>query len=255
METESSCHEIQNSLFSISDLRDNPNGNDEILLEVYRELLQVHFPVEGELDKLEDLMEGLKKPANNRDPEMHILVAKCKKSSIKSISYELAGCCGYEYYPTGNLCIMMYLCVAKPFRRQGLAGKFVRTMEAQLLQRSKGQPIAAILAETHTAAVDDEIMDPLARQEVLSSLGFRCLDFNYIQPPVSDEHEPCGGLRLLVKDQKQLPSQVIIDYLDGFSGSVNDWQEDRWKGEPWYTGQISELQKGSIINALEQRPW
>ena len=67
-------------------------------------------------------------------------------------------------------------------------------------------------------------MDPLERQLVLATLGFRCLDFDYVQPPLSEEQKPCGGLRLLVKDQEALPREAIVAYLDDFSGSVLGWE-------------------------------
>lgn len=98
-------------------------------------------------------------------------------------------------------------------------------------------------------------MDSRIRQDVLVSLGFSCLKFNYTQPPLNDQEQPCGGLRLLVWKQNKLPSQVIVDYLDGFSGSVMNWDETRWKNEKWYTTQLTEISSNSFVEAVRERPW
>jgi len=235
---------VQACGYEMVDLRESEG---ELLDPVYGELLQRHFPVTGELDDLEDMRKGLV-CGGGRTPELHIVVAKHIETK------EPAACACYEYYPTGNLCRLSYLCVKEQHRRQGLGRRLLRYMESQLQERIGGQPLAAILAETHMASVDDGIMDAALRQEVLASLGFRCLQFNYTQPPLSDHHNPCGGLRLLVKDKEQLPVSVVISFLDGFAGSVFDW-DDSWKTEPYYITQVEELQQASVVQSTHVRPW
>eukprot|EP00913_Durusdinium_trenchii_P025435 g23879.t1 len=165
----------------------------DLLRHVYDGLLQVHFPVPGELDDFETMISQLQQP--------------------------------------------------------GVSKVLMERIQAQLAQRAE-KPLAAIFAETHSADawsrrtfvartfvvtkgiairkqdVIDGIMDRLERQEVLAALGFRCLDFDYTQPPLSERHEPCGGLRLLVKDQDALPREAVVGYLDDFSGSVLGWEEE-----------------------------
>lgn len=240
--------------FTMTDLRnmENEEERNSLLLEVYSELLQTNFPVEGELDEYEDMVTGLKND-DGRDPELHILVARCGTSGT------LAGCACYEYYPTSDCCLLSYVAVSKDFQRKGCCQTMMRHMELQLVARLRGsaregRDLCPIFAETHMISVDDGIMDPLERQQVLANLGFRCLDFNYTQPPLNDQMEPCGGLRLLVRSQDSLPSKTVVAYLDGFAGSVCGW-DDSWKNEPYYVEQIKELTSRSDIPATSTTPW
>uniref|UniRef100_A0A7S3HR84 N-acetyltransferase domain-containing protein n=1 Tax=Spumella elongata TaxID=89044 RepID=A0A7S3HR84_9STRA len=238
----------EKSPFCMTDLRDLEGAQrDDFLKQVYDELLMPHFPVEGELDDLDDMSAGLDK-ADGRDPEYHIVVARDRDTD------ELAGCACYEYYPIADCCLMSYICVAAAHRRKGVSQQLIRKMELQLLARTNGRPVAAIFAETHESTVQDGIMDPLQRQEVLASLGFRCLDFAYTQPPLNEREKPCGGLRLLVKDKELVPSDAVIAYLDGFAGSVTGW-DDSWKGEPYYQAQVRDLSARPNVQATAKRPW
>eukprot|EP00928_Gymnodinium_smaydae_P041557 TRINITY_DN28108_c0_g1_i2.p1 TRINITY_DN28108_c0_g1~~TRINITY_DN28108_c0_g1_i2.p1 ORF type:complete len:475 (-),score=27.48 TRINITY_DN28108_c0_g1_i2:370-1794(-) len=235
------CESFQ---IQIVDLRETRR---DLLPEVYRELLETHFPVEGELDELEDMEAGLEASDTNR-PELHVLVAICSDDT-------LCGCACYEYYPLGNFCLLSYICVAHAFRRQGIARRFMLALEAQTKAQKTYKQLTAVFAETHCADVEDGIMDPRERQEVLAALGFRCLQFDYIQPPLSDHQEPCGGLRLLVKDQSCLHSEVIVEYLDNFAGSVMGWEHESWKQEPYYKQQVKQLLDLPYVNAVSKRPW
>lgn len=220
----------------------------DLLQAVYDCLLKVHFPVPGELDDLETLQDALQQPSDGLNPELHVLLLSETAEPMEN----LMGCASYEYYPRGNHCLISYICVAEPFRRRGVSKLLMSTLQKQMEERA-AKPLAAIFAETHASDVEDGIMDPLERQEVLASLGFRCLDFDYVQPPLSDQHKPCGGLKLLVKDQDALPREAIVSYLDDFSGSVLGWKEESWKEDPWYQKQISSLPP--LISARNQRPW
>ncbi|CAK9079281.1 Alpha/beta hydrolase domain-containing protein aho-3 (Abnormal hunger orientation protein 3) [Durusdinium trenchii] len=184
----------------------------DLLRHVYDGLLQVHFPVPGELDDFETMISQLQQPVDGLNPELHVLVLMTGDEPM--------GCACYEYYPRGNHCLISYICVAEAFRRQGVSKVLMERIQAQLAQRAE-KPLAAIFAETHSADVIDGIMDPLERQEVLAALGFRCLDFDYTQPPLSERHEPCGGLRLLVKDQDALPREAVVPQPSRARGVVD----------------------------------
>merc|ERR1712087_917335 len=103
-------------------------------------------------------------------------------------------------------------------------------------------------------SVIDGIMDPLERQKVLKSLGFRCLDFEYTQPPINEKQQLCRGLRLVVKGCESLPSEVIIAYLDGFAGSVCGW-DCSWKAKPYYKDQLEQLKGRVCVEATAELPW
>lgn len=216
--------------------------------DVYNQLLKVHFPIEDELDDLEDMRSTLQPRADPRDPELHVLVARQGE--------QLIGCACYEYYPRSNFCLMSYICVGAQHRGLGVAGRLVSYLERDMQRRARetNRDLAAIFAETHVAGTEDAIMDTNLRQQVLRSLGFRSLRFDYTQPPLSDCHKPCGGLRLLVKDQTELPSSAVIAYLDDFAGSVEGWDSGGWRDEPYFKAQLAQLQT-STVEASADLPW
>lgn len=216
-----------------------------MLDEVYTELLQKHFPIADELDDLDDIRENLAKEPDGRFPELHLLVAKSGERPV--------ACCYYEYYPPGNFVLISYICVQEAFRGCGVSRRFMARLEEQMGGRATG-PLCAIFAETHEVKVEDGVMDARQRQAALRSLGFRCLKHDYVQPPLSEKHKPCGGLRLLVKDKERLDPSVVIAYLDNFAGSVFDY-DDRWKSEKYYADQVEALAKVDFVEATRDLPW
>lgn len=243
--TSASAREREGSVvdYDIIDLRD---GNRDLLDQVYADLLSTHFPIADELDDLEDMRTNICKEADGRFPELHILVARNGEA--------LMGCACFEYYPVSNVCLLSYICVSAPFRRQGVAQALVRELEERMERRAGADQLAAILAETHEVSVEDGIMDAGLRQAVLASLGFQCIQFDYTQPPLSRGHNPCGGLRLLVRNKSSLHSAVLISFLDDFAGSVFDY-DGSWKNETYYLKQVDQLQKVTLVNATGERPW
>jgi GNAT superfamily N-acetyltransferase len=228
---------------SIVDLR---TEQAELLDSVYQSLLQVHFPVADELDDLEDMRTNLAKEPDGRYPELHMLVAKSEDRPM--------ACCYYEYYPPGNFVLLSYLCVLDEFRGCGVARSLIASLEEEMNQRTGGRPLDAIFAETHQVKVEDGIMDAGLRQKVLKSLGFRCLKYDYVQPPLSEKHKPCGGLRLIVKGRESLDPSIIVSYLDNFAGSVFEY-DDSWKTEQYYIDQVAALKQLTSVETTGELPW
>lgn len=231
--------------FELIDLRDY----SALLPKAYAELLVPNFPCHGELDDLETMESGLAggDDRDDREPELHILVLRDGDA--------LAGLVHYEYYPRCSVCLLSYIVISPAHKGRGLASRLVRAMEAQLRQRCKGAPVAAIVAETHSISTEDGIMNPRERQDVLAHLGFRCLQFQYTQPPLKSFEEPPTGLRLLIKEKDKVDPNVIIQWLDDFAGSVNEWDESRWKNAGWYVSQVADLKAVQFVPSVAERPW
>eukprot|EP00930_Biecheleria_cincta_P021525 TRINITY_DN15936_c0_g1_i1.p1 TRINITY_DN15936_c0_g1~~TRINITY_DN15936_c0_g1_i1.p1 ORF type:complete len:269 (+),score=33.16 TRINITY_DN15936_c0_g1_i1:71-808(+) len=229
--------------FDILDLRTDAH---DLLDRVYKDLLQVHFPIADELDDLEEIRNNLSKKPDGRCPELHVLVAMFENQPV--------ACCYYEYYPQADFVLMSYICVCLEYRNRGLAKSLMAEVEHQMSERTGGKPVNAFFAETHSVDVDDGVMDAAQRQRVLRSLGFRRLKFNYVQPPLSENHQPCEGLHLLVKDKLSLPSSAILSYLDGFAGSVFDY-DNSWKTQQYYMTQVSDLSSMPEVDTTDVLPW
>lgn len=179
---------------------------------------------------------------------MHLLVAKTPESVLQA-------CLLYEYYPDGAFCLVSYICAAEHHRGQGLAKELLRRLDLQMLERTNGQGPDTIFAETHQVAVEDGIMDARARQKVLASLGFQCLKFEYTQPPLSEHHQPCKGLHLLVKGRTELPSERVMTFLDSFAKSVHSEADyGCWHNEPYFRDMMAQLEKPTL-STLGPPPW
>eukprot|EP00928_Gymnodinium_smaydae_P007109 TRINITY_DN1255_c0_g2_i1.p1 TRINITY_DN1255_c0_g2~~TRINITY_DN1255_c0_g2_i1.p1 ORF type:complete len:701 (+),score=108.28 TRINITY_DN1255_c0_g2_i1:150-2252(+) len=223
--------------------------DSHLLDEVYSRLLEPNFPISDELDDLEDIRKSLQVASDPRQPEYHVLVARWGQ--------ELLGCTCYEYYPRGNFCLMSYICVDPPYRALGVSRKLLDHLERQMRDRAResGKELGAIFAETNSIHTEDGVMDPAVRQSILRSWGFRALDFTYVQPPLSEHHKPCGGMRLLVKDQKELPGDSVASFLEDFAGSVFGWDSpEKWREESYFQAQLAEL-GNSPVKATWELPW
>jgi GNAT superfamily N-acetyltransferase len=79
----------------------------------------------------------------------------------------------------------------------------------EYLQHTLDDPISdkfyAFVAETNAVGVSDGIMQSEGRHAIMHRIGFRLLDFEYIQPPLSEEQHPCADLLLLTLHVEELP--------------------------------------------------
>ena len=66
-------------------------------------------------------------------------------------------------------------------------------------------PFFALFAETNARGVEDGIMDVAVRHRVMHGLGFRMLDFEYIQPPLGESQGACYDLLLLALSHDGFP--------------------------------------------------
>jgi len=231
--------------FDVIDLR---NECRDLLPAVYKDLLQVHFPVADELDDLEDIEEQLN-TNDGKFPEGHVAVVRGKGEHQGA----LMGCAVFEYYPQSNSALLSYICVAARFRRRGLSKVLLKTTQEAVAQRAGG-PVRALYAETHRCDVDDGIMDPKERQQVLQGLGFRCLPITYVQPPLSAHHKPCGGMWLLAWGTAPIPSAAVLEFLHDFAGSMMDY-DGSWKSEEYFQVMARELAEQEVVHGRAELYW
>ena len=92
---------------------------------------------------------------------------------------------------------------------------------------AKKEKVSAIFLETNSEAVPAErdVMAPAVRQKVLSNLGFRILNFTYVQPALSEDQEKCRDLLLACHESflqdagtgKGVSGVVVFDWLREFN--------------------------------------
>ncbi|KAL0479798.1 hypothetical protein AKO1_007427, partial [Acrasis kona] len=65
------------------------------------------------------------------------------------------------------------------------------------------------VAETNAVGVSDGIMESEDRHNIMHRIGFRLIDFEYIQPPLSESQSPCADLLLLALQNKMIPKDQV----------------------------------------------
>jgi len=159
------------------------------------------------------------------------------------------------------------------FRRIGLVTELLRRATDILNEQARKlgrPPLAAILAETNKAGVEDGVTVSTTRHEIQSRLGFCRLHFDYIQPPLSEGQDPCSELLLLIwqpnmpQDQLQLkegtvPAKMIRDWYNGFCHALMGYETDPkdYAQASWYTSTLNSLaaHEKSGIRWQANTPW
>ena len=226
------------------------NYSLELLTRFYNEQMIPHFPLEDERDELIDwiyCLDPLEK-SNHGDievkgPEMDVLLLLCDAQGIEESEQPLilAGV-AFEYYKEAEVGLVAYVTTQEHFQRKGIMKELHPIAVQALMQlhnycylkKTGSLPehkIKAILAETNTIdagdATETEIIN---RHRSLFSLGYRSVEFPYVQPPLGTEMDTFDDIILLVYqgvDQTKawfpnwsMPSKVPFDFAADFIKSV-----------------------------------
>jgi GNAT superfamily N-acetyltransferase len=162
--------------------------------------------------------------------------------------HRIAGATVWEYYKMSNCGLLSYFMVDERYRATGMGKCMVyqayemckhvaqeyqtkvayqnivkQRLDYSVVSKLKGheklyyqkmllassyKTFFAFFAETNAYDVDDGVMLAPQRHEIMRKIGFRMLDCDYIQPPLSEEQEPCVDLLLLALDVAELPRDV-----------------------------------------------
>eukprot|EP00042_Codosiga_hollandica_P021516 m.75458 g.75458 ORF g.75458 m.75458 type:complete len:254 (-) comp50398_c0_seq3:51-812(-) len=111
---------------------------------------------------------------------------------------EILGGATSEYYRKSNTALLSYIAVNPKCKGKGYA-HILKNAIFDIIERDSKEcgfeTISAIFLETNSIHVKDT-MDGPARHAVISSLGFRFLDFPYVQPALSEKQDKCHDLLL-----------------------------------------------------------
>ncbi|WP_462408816.1 GNAT family N-acetyltransferase [Neobacillus sp. Marseille-QA0830] len=137
---------------------------------------------------------------------------------------QVVGATEYRYYPDWNIAMTDFTIISK----QGLSlGRFLaenRMRDLQELAHANGNELFGMFAEIYDPyrASNHEfggvrVMDPYVRREVLSHLGYKRLDLEYVHPSWENNGEAVSGLDLCfmpILDQTEaLPASLVKDFL------------------------------------------
>jgi len=166
------------------------------------------------------------------DPGIRVFVAV--------LDDQVVGATEYRYYPDWNIAMTDFTIISKP----GLSlGRFLaenRLNDLQELAQANGKELAGMFAEIydpyrveHHEFGGVKVMDPYVRREVLSHLGYKRLDLEYVHPSWENNGEAVKGLDLcfmpLNDETDQLSAHLVKNFLTTYytvlSNKPQEWLE------------------------------
>src|SRR3989338_4195922 len=269
------------------------NYNQQILLDFYQKLMVPNFPIQDELEPLENFLVALK--AGSHHPfELDIVVgldgevpellssppaaSEWKGSSPVGLNRgdfkvpSIVGGIITEYYPEPNCGLITYLLVNRLFRGSGVAGFLVNYSRQVLSQNAKARGhlsgCDAIFLETNSAKKiqsQHDVIDPRSRHAILHRYGCRLVDFDYIAPPLSPQHHKVDFLLLTVLltdhiphdgTSYYVPSSLVINYVTALWKMAVELERTNidLNTEPDFRQMIEQLESRERIPLLDL-PW
>lgn len=187
-------------------------NRSEWLVRFYEELLIPNFSqFPNELDSLNNFYNALNDLSNHSYKLYITLIVEDDKI--------LAGA-SYEYYLKSKSVLLTYIVVSDSAKGKGLSKLLMSEIQNELKYHHKD--IKALFAESNSDNVDEskDVMNPTLRRIILNKLGFRYLDFEYIQPPLSKDLNKCEDLILSIhKDyisSEGVKKSVVLKWLEEF---------------------------------------
>jgi hypothetical protein len=153
---------------------------------------------------------------------------------------QVVGATEYRYYPDWNIAMTDFTIISKP----GLSlGRFLaqnRLKDLQRLALEHGKELFGMFAEIydpyrvgHHEFGSVKVMDPYVRREVLSHLGYKRIDLDYVHPSWENNGEAVSGLDFcfmpMNDEQETLPAALVVNFLTTYysilSNKPKKWSE------------------------------
>jgi len=214
-------------------------GIEDPLFRSLHRLMRQVFPPE-EVLAFELWREPLK------DPNIRVFVAVEGGEGV--------GATEYRYDPELNVAMTDFTIIGKP----GLGiGRFLyrrRQDDLHRLAAENGKRLFGMFAEIYDpyrvpgyTFGGIKPMDPFVRREVLSHLGYRHLDIEYVHPSWNNDGEAVSGLDLcfLPEDEalSELPAQLVASFLEKYYAVIPN------KPEAWHR-MVARLKEASAVALL-----
>jgi hypothetical protein len=183
----------------------------------------------GEIFPPEEVLEyGLwKEPLE--DPSIRVFVAVDGD--------EVAGATEYRYYPDWNIAMTDFTIISKPGLSLGRFLAINRLKDLQKLAAENGKELFGMFAEIYDPyRVGHEfgglkVMDPYVRREVLSHLGYKRIDLDYVHPSWENNGEAVKGLDFcfmpMEDELDSIPASLVADFLTTYysilSNKPQEW--------------------------------
>lgn len=248
----------------------------------YEEHMIPHFPLEDERDSLEDWMFCLnpveKVNHSKSEPLMDVLLLICNLQDTNE-PVILAGI-AFEYYKISQVGLVSYITTKEDYRRMGLMKALNQIAIFALkelhynfmLEETNESPshgMKAVIAETNTVdAGDASVQDIRNRHQTLFALGYRFVEFPYVQPPLGTDVPAFDDVMLLVYQgndeenkafaENTISSNILFNYVQEFALSVfGDDENGRKEVSQLHFYRMNQyfVEKHQRANILPDLPW
>jgi len=147
-------------------------------------------------------------------PTSHLLVAVDEPESRQP---RVMGGLAFEHYRESDCGLLTYMVVDRPYRRRGLAARFVGKAIEVLNQDADrdGRPLSAVFGESEDPKACSQVsggVTPSERLAILKKLGARRIELSYVQPQLLGGSGRCRHLLLLAFHVR---GNGQADWIDG----------------------------------------
>ncbi len=203
---------------------------EDYVVQFERELYLPSFPNENEREPFNLIIERIKQ----RVIPYTDIILEIEDDKV------IAGCIS-DYYPSCKSIEPIYLVVREEYRKQGYAGKLLN--EAFKLYDNISDMYVEVDNPKFVSS-NDSAINPDTRIKIYEKLGFKMLDFNYVQPPLDEGLDYEYNLRLMHKSKdNKITKERLIDFLENFYEGLN------CKDSPVLQDIIKEIQNKKEVQA------
>jgi hypothetical protein len=191
---------------------------DVRVFEAMYELYEASFPEDSERES-KDLWKEVLNGNKHHGYRLEFIVAEHGS--------EVAGAIAYEYYPASRCGLLTFVFVGSAYRQGGIARELTGRAHARLTSVSGGK-LRFLFAEAEdpvrvaSGGIRTSI-DPELRLRILSRLGARVVNIQYVQPALGPGKRAAEHLMLLLlapQDVETLQRQALEEFLREFYASL-----------------------------------
>ena len=153
------------------------------------------------------------------DPQIRVFVAEHEGNVV--------GATEYRYYPQWNVAMTDFTIIGKEGQSIGRFLAQNRQKDLETLAKKNGKQLFGCFAEIYNPYKKEDFnfggvmpMNPFIRREVLSHLGFKKLDFDYVHPSWKNDGVAVSGLDFcfmpLNEEVSEISSELIVDFLTDY---------------------------------------
>lgn len=204
-----------NQLVSFENVNSQEKNTIVELGQFYTDIYMECFPDANEREPFDNLLYYLNKKDNNPNYKYHIVLAKDNND-------EIIGGCIFDFYAASNSGVIEFLAVKKDLQSAGIGSliyNHVLSVLSEDAYKANKKPLSCVFCEIDSPQYSKA--DVKKYLYFWNKNGYKRLDFQYIQPSLSQTQAPVFGLWLTVVPltvrekylSKEMVLSVISDYM------------------------------------------